>query len=92
MEVIRMGFLVSFTGNITFPKAENIRSIAKEIPLEKVMIETDCPFLAPQAMRGQRNEPAYVVRVAERIAEVKQVPLEEVARITSQNARDLFKI
>jgi len=84
------GLLLSFTGNITFPKADQIRAAAKEIPLDYIMIETDCPFLAPQDYRGKRNEPAYVVKVAEKIAELKGLPIEEVAIKTKENARKLF--
>ncbi|MGB9612986.1 MAG: TatD family hydrolase [Candidatus Margulisiibacteriota bacterium] len=87
-----LGFYISFAGNITFPKAEKIRSAAREIPLDKVLIETDCPFLAPQSWRGKRNEPAYVLEVAQKIAEVKGLPAEEVAIQTTRNARDLFKL
>ncbi len=85
-----LGLYISFTGNITFPKAVNLREAAKLIPLERLMIETDCPFLAPQDFRGKRNEPAYVVKVAEKIAEVKGLAPEEVALATTKNARALF--
>ena len=88
--VLDMGLYISFTANITFPKADNLRRAVKDIPIEKMLIETDCPFLAPQKFRGQRNEPAYVVKVAEKIAEVKGLSAEEVAVITTQNARRLF--
>jgi len=91
-EALDMGLLISFTGNITFPKAHQVRAAAKEIPLDRIMIETDCPFLAPQAFRGKRNEPAYVVKVAEQIAAVKGISIEEVAAQTTKNARNLFKI
>ncbi|MFH1347611.1 MAG: TatD family hydrolase, partial [Candidatus Margulisiibacteriota bacterium] len=84
------GLLISFTGNITFPKAHAVRNAAKEIPLDKIMIETDCPFLAPQAYRGKRNEPAYVVKVAEQIAEVNGLDIKEVAEQTTENARKFF--
>ena len=86
------GLLFSFTGNITFPKAQKIRDAAKEIPIDRIMVETDCPFLAPQAFRGKRNEPAYVVKVAEQIAEIKSLSVEEVALKTMQNARTLFNL
>jgi len=85
-----MGLYISFTGNITFPKAEKIRQAAAEIPLDRIMVETDCPFLAPQLFRGQRNEPAYVVKVAEKIAEIKNLPLEEVALAVTENSRRFF--
>ena len=85
-----MGLLISFTANITYPKAGIIRAAAKEIPLERIMIETDSPFLSPQAYRGTRNEPAYVVKVAEQITEVKGLTVEAVALATTGNARRLF--
>lgn len=85
-----MGLYISFTGNITFPKAEIIRTAAREIPLERILIETDCPFLAPQEYRGKRNEPLYVIKVAEKIAEIKELTVEEVALATTENARSLF--
>jgi len=91
-EALDIGLLISFTGNITFPKADKIRNAAKEIPLDRIMIETDCPFLAPQAYRGKRNEPAYVVKVAEQIAEVKGIAIEEVAKQTTENAKRFFEI
>jgi TatD DNase family protein len=91
-EALDIGLLISFTGNITFPKADKIRNAAKEIPLDRIMIETDCPFLAPQDYRGKRNEPAYVVKVAEQIAEIKGLELSEVAGQTTKNARRFFKL
>ncbi len=87
---LEMGLMISFTANITYPKAELIRTAAKTIPLDRIMIETDCPFLAPQAFRGTRNEPSYVVKVAEKIAELKGLSVEEIARATTGNARRLF--
>lgn len=86
---LEMGLYISFTGNITFPKAENLRQAVREIPIERIMIETDCPFLAPQEFRGKRNEPSYVVKVAEKIAEVKSLSLDEVLTAT-ENAKRLF--
>lgn len=87
-----MGLYLSFTGNITFPKAEIIREAARSVPLDRILIETDCPFLAPQAFRGTRNEPAYVVSVAKKIAELKGLTAEELASQTTKNAKALFNI
>jgi len=86
------GFYIGFTGIITFPKAESIREIAQAIPLERILIETDCPFLAPEPYRGQRNQPQYVKFTAEKIAEIKNVDLEDVINQTSENATELFKL
>ena len=87
-----MGLYISFTANITYPKANALREAVKALPLERILIETDCPFLAPQAYRGKRNEPAYVVKVAEQIAAVKGLTVEEIALQTTRNARALFRL
>ena len=88
---IDMGFLISFAGPVTYPKS-SAAGVAKEIPLEKMLIETDCPFLAPQVHRGKRNEPSYVSYVAAKIAEVKGVLVESVSEATSANAIRLFRL
>jgi len=87
-----MGFLISFAGNSTYPKAQNIRDVAKELPLENILIETDAPFLAPQPYRGKRNEPAYVSEVAKTLANVRNLPPEEIAATTASNFRRFFGI
>lgn len=87
---IDFNFYIGFTGPVTFRKAEQLRQIVFELPLEKLLIETDAPFLTPHPYRGRRNEPAYVHYVAEKIAEVKKISLEEVASTTTQNAKKLF--
>jgi TatD DNase family protein len=87
---MEMGFLVSFAGNVTYPKAQNLRDAAREIPLERLLVETDSPFLAPQPHRGRRNEPAYVAEVARSIGNMRNLPADEVARATSENFRRLF--
>jgi TatD DNase family protein len=92
MEVLNLGLHISFTGVITFPKAEPLREVLKKIPLEKVLLETDCPYLAPVPFRGKRNEPARVVQVAETVASVLGRPTEEVARITTGNVVRLFRL
>ena len=87
-----MGFLISFAGNITFPKAQQIRDSAKEVPLDRILIETDCPFLAPVPYRGKRNEPAYVIEVARQLAELKGLTREEIGAQTTSNLRRLFSL
>ena len=89
---LEMGFYISFAGNSTYPKTQNIREVAKEIPLERMLIETDSPFLAPQAFRGKRNEPAYVAEVAKALAAVRNLAPEEFAATTAANFRRLFRI
>lgn len=89
---LELGFYLSFTGIITFKNAEPLRDVVRKVPLEKILIETDSPYLTPVPHRGRRNEPAYVRFVAETIAGVKGLPLEEVARATSANAQALFMI
>ncbi|MBI5699982.1 TatD family hydrolase [Candidatus Saganbacteria bacterium] len=87
-----LGFLISFTGNITFKKANRTRELAKLIPLSQIMVETDCPYLAPEPFRGRRNEPAFVAYVAKSLAEIKGITVEELAMETTKNAKKLFKI
>lgn len=86
-----LGFKLSIPGIVTFKKAEELREAVRRFPIEGLLVETDCPFLAPTPYRGKRNEPAWVTKVAEKIAELKApFTLEDVARITTQNAIDLF--
>lgn len=89
---IEMGFLVSFAGNLTYPKAQNLRDIARELPLDCLLIETDAPFLAPQVHRGRRNEPAYVAEVARTLAIVRNLAPEETAAATAANFRRFFRL
>jgi TatD DNase family protein len=90
--VIEMGFSISIAGPVTFPKAEALREVVRQIPIEHLLIETDSPYLAPQPMRGKRNEPAFVRSTAEAIAKIKGLSFDDVARITSFNAMQLFGI
>jgi TatD DNase family protein len=87
-----MGFLVSFAGNVTYPKAQNLRDVASTIPLDRLLVETDSPFLAPQPHRGRRNEPAYVAEVARTIGNVRNLPADEIARVTAENFCRLFRL
>lgn len=91
-ECLDLGSMISFTGILTYPKATNVQEVAAKTPLERIMIETDSPYLAPQAYRGKKNEPSYVVEVAKKLAELKDIPLEQVARETTKNAREFLKI
>jgi TatD DNase family protein len=87
-----LGFYLSFTGIITFKNAEPLRDVLRQVPLERIFVETDSPYLTPVPHRGKRNEPAYVKLVAEVVAKVKGVSLEEVAETTTRNVQGLFRI
>ena len=89
---IEMGFHISFSGVLTFKNAEELRDVARSSPMERLLIETDCPYLAPLPYRGKRNEPAFVRETAANLAELKSVSLEEIARLTSGNFKRLFKV
>ena len=89
---LQLGFYLSFPGTITYPKNDTTRDIVKAIPIDRMLVETDCPYLAPQPYRGKRNEPAYVRHTAEMIAEIKGLTITDVARVTSRNCFDLFGI
>ncbi len=89
---IDMGFLVSFAGNVTYPKAQNLREVARALPLDRLLVETDAPFLAPQPHRGKRNEPAYVAEVARSLASVRDLPAGEFAAAAAANFRRLFRL
>jgi len=91
-EALEMGLHLSFAGNLTFSKAESLRAVAREVPLEKVVLETDAPFMAPQGQRGRRNEPAYLAELVETWAKLKDLTPGDVARITTVNAHQLFGI
>jgi len=87
-----MGFMISFAGNVTFPKAQPIRDAALEVPLDRMLIETDSPYLAPVPHRGKRNEPAYVLETARKLGELRGLPIEEIGRQTSSNFYNFFKL
>ena len=89
-KAIDLGFYISFSGIITFKNAESLRETVKKIPIENILIETDSPYLAPVPNRGKLNEPANVIYVAEKIAELKGIPIEEVAEVTTNNFFTLF--
>ena len=91
-EIIDMNFYVSLGGPVTFKNAQLPKDIAVHVPIDRLLVETDAPYLTPHPYRGKRNEPAYVKLVAEKIAELRQISYEELARTTSENATRLFKI
>ena len=91
-QVMELGFHISIAGPVTFPKADALRETVRQVPIESMLIETDAPYLAPQAFRGRRNEPAFVRFTAEEVAKVKGLSFDDVARITSYNAMQLFGI
>ncbi|MFC1617778.1 TatD family hydrolase [Patescibacteria group bacterium] len=87
-----LGYLISFTGIITYPKTDSLAEVVKNMPLDRIMLETDAPFLAPQSVRGERCEPAHVKDIAERVAEIRGISVDEVAKQTTLNAEKFFGI
>ncbi len=89
-EAIDLGLFISFSGSLTFSNARRLRQIAANIPMERVMVETDAPFLSPEPMRGRRNEPSFVIHIAEILAEISSLTMEDIGRITSLNVKKVF--
>jgi TatD DNase family protein len=89
---MELGFYISFSGIVTFKNAEALREVVRRVPKERLLVETDAPYLAPVPFRGKRNEPAYVRHVAEKVAELKNMSIEEVEEVTSTNFSQLFRI
>lgn len=89
---IELGFLISIPGIVTFKKADTLRQVVKHISLDSILLETDAPFLAPEPFRGKINEPSYILWTARAVANLRGIPLEEVAHITTENAKRIFKI
>jgi TatD DNase family protein len=90
--VLAMGFYISIPGTVTYPRNEILREVVATVPLERVLLETDCPFLAPQPVRGQRNEPAHILHTAEIVARIRGLEVRDVARITTRASRELFGV
>ncbi|MDN3505627.1 MAG: TatD family hydrolase [Simkaniaceae bacterium] len=86
------GWMISFSGIITFKKSVELREVVSYVPLEHIFVETDSPYLAPQSKRGKPNEPAFVVEVAEKVAEVKELPISEIEKVTSENISRFFQL
>jgi TatD DNase family protein len=91
-EAIELGFFISFAGNLTFKKADNLRDVAVHLPLDRLLIETDCPYLTPVPFRGKRNEPSRVIETAGCLAEIHGKEAEEIGQLTSENFLKLFRI
>ena len=87
-----IGFMISFSGNITFPKAQGIRDALMQVPLDRILIETDSPFLAPVPNRGKRNEPAFVIETARKLGELRSLSVDEVGRLTAENFYRFFHL
>ena len=90
-ELMKLGFSFSFGGVVTFKNAKNAVNVVEELPLERILLETDCPYMSPEPFRGKRNEPKNVAYVADKIAWIKGISMEEVARVTTENAKRIFK-
>jgi len=90
MQAIELNFYISFSGIVTFKNATDIKEVAKQVPENRFLIETDSPYLAPMPFRGKQNQPAYVRHVAEHIAELRGIPLERVAELTTESYKRLF--
>jgi len=91
-EAIKLGYLISIAGPVTFPNARNLYQLVQNVPVESIVLETDCPWLAPQSHRGKRNEPSFIIETARKVAELKSLPFDEFVEATTQNARELFGI
>ena len=91
-QLVDLGWYIGFTGVLTFKNARKAVETTQQIPLERIVLETDCPYMAPEPYRGKRNHPGYLPRMAEKLAEIRGLPVEDVIRITTQNAKRLYRI
>jgi len=91
-DILKLGYFISLAGPVTFPNARNLHRLVRQLPEDSIVLETDCPWLAPQSKRGKRNEPAFIVETARMVAELKGIPFDELVDITSRNAKQLFNI
>jgi TatD DNase family protein len=90
--LIDRGWYIGFTGVLTFKNARKALEVAANIPLDRIVLETDCPYMAPEPFRGKRNHPGYLYRMAERLAELRGLPVEEIHQITTENGKRLYRI
>ena len=91
-QLVDMGWYIGFTGVLTFKNARKAVETAASIPLERILLETDCPYMAPEPYRGKRNHPGYLPKMAEKLAQIRGIPVEEVIRVTTENAKRLYRI
>ncbi len=91
-QLVDLGWYIGFTGVLTFKNARKAIETAESIPLERIVLETDCPYMAPEPFRGKRNSPAYLFRMAEKLAEIRNLPVEDIRRITTENGKRLYRI
>ena len=91
-QLVNMGWYIGFTGVLTFKNARKAVETAASIPLERILLETDCPYMAPEPYRGKRNHPGYLPRMAEKLAQIRGIPVEDVIRVTTENAKRLYRI
>lgn len=91
-QLVNMGWYIGFTGVLTFKNARKAVETAASIPLERIVLETDCPFMAPEPHRGHRNDPGYLCHMAQKLAEIRGIPVEEVVRVTTENGKRLYRI
>lgn len=92
LELVKRGWYIGFTGVLTFKNAKKAFEVASRIPLDRLVLETDCPYMAPEPFRGKRNDPGYLYRMAEKLAEIRGVSVEEIHRITTENGKRLYRI
>ena len=91
-ELVKRGWYIGFTGVLTFKNARKAIEVARTIPLNRIVIETDCPYMSPEPFRGKRNDPGKVYRMAEKLAEIHGISVEEAQRITFENGKKLYRI
>ena len=91
-QLVNMGWYIGFTGVLTFKNARKALEVAASIPLERIVLETDCPYMSPEPFRGKRNDPGKLYRMAEKLAELRNLSVEEIHRITTENGKRLYRI
>jgi TatD DNase family protein len=91
-ELVKRGWYIGFTGVLTFKNAKKAVEVASQIPIDRLVLETDCPYMAPEPFRGKRNHPGYLYRMAEKLADIRGLSVEEIHRITTENGKRLYRI